>query len=235
MVAFFDAQTGSLLSANPQHHTTAVTALGWVATHTTVPLAISAGTDTTAIVWNGQSHQPQSIFEQHTTAIEAIATFGEIVATASHGGVVRVWNALSGQEIHGFFSETQQPLRAVAFSTTGSLATGGDDARVSLWSDGLICTHQTQNTAGIQCNDASHHLLSHTRPVRAIAFSPDGTLLATGGDDRKLILWSVLHAKPLLLQLQPDAITALSWSPSGQFLAGAVGSRVLIWRIPTYK
>lgn len=110
MVAFFDTNTGSLLSTNTRHHPASVTALGWATTHPTVPLAISAGTDKKAIVWNGQSHQPQIIFERHTTPIEAIAVLGEIVATASQGGVVRVWNALSGQEIHGFFSDTQQSM-----------------------------------------------------------------------------------------------------------------------------
>ncbi len=33
--------------------------------------------------------------------------------------------------------------------------------------------------------------VGHTDPVRTVAFSPDGSLLATGGDDETILLWSV--------------------------------------------
>jgi WD40 repeat protein len=228
-VSFFQAQTGQILAQDAGHHSAPITALGW--TNTPTPLAISAGLDTTAIVWNGQSHQPQTIFRQHTTAIEALAVLAETVATASHGGVTRVWNALSGQEIHGYYADSAQATRAVAFSALGSLAVGGDDHRIQLWTNGRACTQETQDRFGLHCLDSPHHLQAHTRPVRALAFSPDGTLLASGGDDNQLMLWSLHTLAPILRYPQQETIAALAWSPSGRFLAGAVGSHILLWQI----
>ncbi len=228
-ISFFQAQTGLLLAEDTEHHTAPITALGW--TQTSPPLAISAGLDTTAIVWNGQSHQPQAIFRQHTTAIEALAILAGIIATASQGGVTRIWNALSGQESHGYYADSSQAARAVAFSASGSLAVGGDDSAISLWNTGRVCTREIQDRFGLHCLDAPHRLLAHTQPVRAIAFSPDGTLLATGGDDTRLMLWSMHTLAPVLIHPQQETIAALAWSPSGRFLAGAIGSRVLLWQI----
>jgi WD40 repeat protein len=90
---------------------------------------------------------------------------------------------------------------------------------------------QVPDAFGLQCVDQVIRLQEHIRPVRALAFSPDGMKLATGGDDKKLIIWSLQTMTPLFVQPQNDMLLALSWSPSGQFLAGAVGSRVALWQM----
>ena len=194
-------------------------------------LALSAGTDKTAVVWNAQSYQPLIVFRGHTSAIEALAVLGTTVVTASEGGVTRVWSALSGQEIHGYYLERQSPLRAVAFSSTGSVAVGGDEGVVSLWRNGQTCQQQAQDTfGGVHCVDATANLQRQSHPVPAITFSPDGKLVAIA-DDTTLLIWSVQKRMPLVIQPQTDVLAALSWSPSGQLLAGACGSRVMLWQI----
>lgn len=230
-VSFFDVQTGSLLAEHAGRHTAVVTSVGWTQLQGSPPLALSAGADTRAVVWNGQSHQPQIVFRHHTSAIEALAVLATTVATASLGGVARVWSATSGQEVHGYYSDSSHAFRAIAFSLQGTLAVGSDDGMVRLWNHGRICTHQIQDVFGPHCVDGALHLRGHTRPVLALAFSPDGALLATGGDDKKLIIWSVQKKMPVLIHDQHDALAALAWSPSGRFLAGATGSRVEIWHV----
>ena len=155
----------------------------------------------------------------------------ETVATASHGGVTRVWNALSGQEIHGYYADSAQAMRAVAFSALGSLAVSGDDHRIHLWANGRVCIRETQDRFGLHCLDTPHSLQTHTGAVRTLAVSPDGTFLASGGDDNQLIFWSLHTLAPILIVPQQETITALAWSPSGRFLAGAIGSRILLWQI----
>jgi hypothetical protein len=230
-VSFFDAQGGVLLAANAAQHTASITALGWTNVPGVTSLVISAGLDKTAWVWNGQTHRPQVVFRHHTAVIEALSILAETVATASQGGVTRIWQALSGQESHGYYASSQQPNRSVAFSSQGALAVGSEDGSIALWNDGRTCMQQVQDAYGLHCLDQAHRLQDHTQAVRALAFSPDGKLLATGGDDHQLILWSMHNMTPLLMQPQQDALAALAWSPSGRLLAGALGTRVALWQI----
>ncbi|BCL79659.1 WD40 repeat domain-containing protein [Ktedonobacteria bacterium brp13] len=228
-VSFLNMQTGALLAENAKQHTAAITALGW--TQGSSMEALSASADTTAVVWSAQSHQPLVIFRGHTSAIEALATCETTVVTASEGGLARTWSALSGQEIHGYYAQSQRPLRTVAFSSRGSLAIGGDEGVIYLWSDARTCQRQVPDVFGVHCLDEAIRLQEHTQPVRALAWSPDGTQLASGGDDHKLIIWSLRTMKPLLLQGQQDAIGALSWSSTGSLLVGALGAGVALWRL----
>jgi WD40 repeat protein len=227
--AFVDSSTATLLAENSQAHRALVTALGW--TQTTPALCVSAGEDTRAVVWDDQIHQPRSIFQQHTAPLLALATFFDVVSTASEGGIVRLWNAFSGEVLHGYFDAVGQPIRALSFASTGMLAIGSDDGVVRVWKDGRSCVQQAPSAFGLRCLDTPMSLRAHRGPAHAVAFSPDGALLATGGDDGRVILWQGASLTPILTHTLPGAIAALSWSPSGSFLAIAAGSFVTLWQL----
>ncbi|MBO0782202.1 MAG: hypothetical protein J2P37_25570, partial [Ktedonobacteraceae bacterium] len=229
-VTFVEAQQATVLGSYTRH-TAPVTALGW--THAAVPLALSASEDKRALVWQGQTHQVQASFARHTTPILALATLTDIVATASLGGVVRIWSAITGQEVHGYWSDTAQAYQSLVFSPSGLLAVGGKDGMIRLWAQGSTCRLQQRDIFGLRCLDLPQRWQGHTGPIRAAAFSSDGDLLATGGDDHQLLLWSKMHQMPLLRHTMSEPITALSWSPTAPYLAVAARSQVTIYQIST--
>lgn len=69
----------------------------------------------------------------------------------------------------------------------------------------------------------------HTGSITAIAFSPDGRTVVSGGDDRTLRFWSMLTGTPLMIKPMPENVHWLSFSPDGKWLViGWVGAFELI-------
>ncbi len=230
---FLNPTTGALLARSTHRHTAAITTLTWSAQN---PIYLVSGSlDEKAVVWNTATYRPQITFTLHTEPIESAswAMDGQTVATSSLGGVVRVWNATNGQQVHGFYMVEQVPMRALAFQPTGSqLAVGGDDGIVRLWNNGLVCQQQVQGQFGMQCQDMPMHMHGHTKVVRALAWSPDGRFLATGGDDGKLIIWYPTRDQVPLQQVQLNApVMALTWSPDGKKVATASDNVVTVWGV----
>jgi WD40 repeat protein len=233
-VTFLRALSGMVLASFPHSHFSTVTSLAW--TMHNQQQVVSGALDRRAIVWHTTPYQPQTIFTRHTAPIEAVswAADGYTIASSSHGGVVRVWNAESGREVHPLYQDARLPMRAAAFAPIGmQLAVGGDDGIIRLW-NGFICQNAGVINEGPICLDTPRRLQSSRRPIRALAWSPDARYLASGCDDGSFSLWAPAQAQePLLtMTVQPgSAVHSLAWSPKGLQLATASGKVVVVWKL----
>ncbi|HEY5904135.1 MAG TPA: CHAT domain-containing protein, partial [Anaerolineales bacterium] len=79
-------------------------------------------------------------------------------------------------------------------------------------------------------------LSAHTGPVRGLAWSPDGNLLASAANDNSIILWD-FHDRSGPKQLPPlqghkNWVTSVAFSPDGKFLAsGSNDNTVILWDV----
>jgi WD40 repeat protein len=73
-----------------------------------------------------------------------------------------------------------------------------------------------------------HALAGQSGPAKALAFSPDGTRLATAGENGSVRLWDVMTGVEVFaLRNSPHPITAISFSPDGSKLATV--SKGTVW------
>jgi WD40 repeat protein len=99
----------------------------------------------------------------------------KLVAAASRGSTVRLWDAAAGVARHTPKSDSDW-VRAVAFSPDGKVvASASDDSTIRLW----------DAATGV----ARHTLKGHSDWVWAVSFSPDGKVVASASRDKTVRLW----------------------------------------------
>ena len=72
-------------------------------------------------------------------------------------------------------------------------------------------------------------LTAHTSAVKCLAFSPDGHILASGGEDGTILLWHRSTGAQKVLTGSTKSVSNLVFSPDGQTLANGSGGTIRFW------
>jgi hypothetical protein len=117
-----------------------------------------------------------------------------------HSNSIRVREVVTGQEVLRL--QPGGPCRVLTLSPDGSLLAGEVGTNLSHFGGGRAAALILWNLKGGQ---EVRQLHGHVDAIRALAFSPDGKLLASASADSTLLLWETGGPRPRLRPLEPAA------------------------------
>ena len=182
-------------------------------------------------LWDARSGTYRANLVGHTKGVDSIS-FSPDGRTLASGGydddVVRLWNANTRKMLKTFRGHPSGVV-SVTFSPDGkTLAVENPgkqyfDAKIVLWD---VETEKRKATLPI----------ARSCYYSGVSFSPDGTLLAAGGNGGDLLLWDAATGEQLeLFAGHGHWIESIAFSPDGATLAsGSADGTVLLWDVAPF-
>jgi WD40 repeat protein/serine/threonine protein kinase len=184
-------------------------------------------------VWELPDRQKRLTLRQSATVMSlALSPDGGKLLAGQDDSVLRVWNAVTGQEVRAIqVHPDRKPRQAtlgpygingVTFSPDGKkFATAGGDGATIIWDSATL-----------------QPLLSLREPAQyviATAFDRQGRFLATGNADRSARIWDLSTGRELVtLSGNGGGVVAVAFTPDGSRVLTASGdTTVRIWQVPS--
>jgi len=172
---------------------------------------LSASRDNTLRLWDSASGTLRRIYQGHTAGLWDVAQHGQTLYTAANDGTLRRWPLATPQQ---WVWEVGGTPTSIAISPGGGvLAVAMESGELDLFSF----------PEGKQLSEIKQ---AHKSPIYSIAFTPDGSKLATAGFDNTAKIWKVtgqeIEPEPFqTIGAHSNAVYRLAFSPDGSRLATA--------------
>ena len=179
-----------------------------------------------AVVLRDLAAQTVSTIDGHSASVLRLAFSpdGATLASynSSYGSGVKLWDTATQRMITTLRGHYGLPISSISISHDGTTLASASGNKVILWD-------LDTNT------DFAH--LDHEDGLDAVSFSPDGTVLATGGWPGWVNLWNVRTQEQTTRVIGlSDAVKELEFSPDGKILAsGLDNGEIRTWDLSTGK
>lgn len=180
----------------------------------------SVGRDMRVVVAAVNAPEQTTVLDGHTGEVTSVAWAGDVLASGARDKTLRLWD-VKGQNEQVLIS-FEDWLRDLAASADGRfLAAACKDGTMALIE---MLTAETMRV-----------FEAHEGGADAVAFSPDGALLVTGGRDNLVRVWDVQgeSEQPLVtLEGHRKPVLTVAFHPAGSFIVSGSGDNsVRLWGV----
>src|SRR5687768_1398214 len=219
----------------------------------------SGAADNSVLIWQLPSGRHLRTLTGHRGPIRSVAISGngELLASGSNDRTIKVWHAAKGTDTFTLTGHTGS-ITSLAFSPGGDwLVSGSSDKTIRVWDlktgkqlhslddqaaevDVLAVSKSGEFLASATGNEIrlrdvrkwkdSRTLRRHNAVVKAIAFSSDGNLIASGSVDGTVLIWQRGSDRELFaLKSNPSSVLALSFAVEGTLIAAHSDGAIDSW------
>lgn len=194
------------------------------------------------MLWDIQKPGEPVVYSEtdgHAGLVKSVAFSpdSKMLASGSFDRSIILWDVTPGAPQMRILLDHEQPLiahasfvNAVVFALQGKfLVTAGDDREIKVW--------DVSNPAKPVVVGKSYH--QQTEAITSLAFSPNGSQLASGSDDHSVVLWQWHENRlenPQVLLGHTGSVRGVAFGPDGSQLASAgFDNSIILWNTANGK